>query len=258
MKKIKNLIILATVICFVLAPISVFAWFFVNDRTPMSFRILEIRSKVTLYEGNDINNNGVPDIAADKVQMAYYTEKYDFKYLSEDNAATEEKTVDIKLNITIKEIVPGQTKTFKLALENTGDTDNTIDLSFNMNELTQNEKDYIELFSVRARKVVADSANDAYSLESGEKIWFMDMEDDGYLGAIFSDKLPGMATAEANNNLNDIYMDFWVQFYMEPFESVNEHRKAAGKNQLTEDEYNAFANKAAENIKFYVSFDVTD
>ena len=127
-----------------------------------------------------------------------------------------------------------------------------------MNELTQNEKDYIELFSVRARKVVANSANDAYSLESGEKIWFMDMEDDEYLRAIFSDKLPGMATAEANNNLNDIYMDFWIQFYMEPFESVNEHRKVAGKNQLAEDEYNAFANKVAENIKFYVSFDVTD
>ena len=258
MKKAKKIIIIATVICFVLAPISVFAWFFVNDRTPMSFRILEIRSKVTLYEGNDINNNGVPNIAADKVQMAYYTEKYDFKYLSEDNAATEEKTVDIKLNITIKDIVPGQTKTFKLALENTGDTDNTIDLSFNMNELTQNEKDYIELFSVRARKVVANSANDAYSLESGEKIWFMDMEDDEYLRAIFSDKLPGMATAEANDNLNDIYMDSWIQCYMEPFESVNEHRKVAGKNQLAEDEYNAFANKVAENIKFYVSFDVTD
>ena len=86
----------------------------------------------------------------------------------------------------------------------------------------------------------------------------MDTEDDGYLRAIFSDKLPGMATAEANNNLNDIYMDFWIQFYMEPFESVNEHRKAVGKNQLTKDEYNAFADKAAENIKFYVSFDVTD
>ena len=108
MKKAKKIIIIATVICFVLAPISVFAWFFVNDRTPMSFRILEIRSKVTLYEGNDINNNGVPNIAVDKVQMAYYTEKYDFKYLSEDNAATEEKTVDIKLNITIKDICQQQ------------------------------------------------------------------------------------------------------------------------------------------------------
>ena len=53
-------------------------------------------------------------------------------------------------------------------------------------------------------------------------------------------------------------MDFWIQFYMEPFESVNEHRKVTGKNQLAEDEYNAFANKVAENIKFYVSFDVTD
>lgn len=258
MKKIKNLIILATIICFVLAPISVFAWFFVNDRTAMSFQILEIRSKVTLYEGNDINNNGVPDVAADKVQMAYYIEKYDFKYLSEDNAATEEKTVDIKLNIAIKDIVPGQTKTFKLALENTGDADNAIDLSFDMNKLVQSELDYIELFSVRARKVVADSTSVTYTLENSEKVWLMDMEDDRYLRAIFSDKLPGMATAEANNKLNDIFMDFWIQFYMEPFESVNEHRTAVGKNQLTEDEYNAFANKAAENIKFYVSFDVTD
>ncbi len=256
MKTKKYILVIAVLICFALIPAVTFAWFFVNDRTPMSFEMLEIQSKVRLYRGNDINNNGIPDLANTETEMDYYTEKYDFEFLSEDSAMTEEKTADIKLNIEITDIVSGQTKTFKLALENTGDADNNIDLSFNLSGLTDSEKEFLSIISVQALKVVKGDGG-SYTLEKGEKHWFSDAEQD-VLGAVFSDVLPGIATADLNNSPTDIYMDFWLWFYMEPLESVNEHRKTKNQTELTEEQYNSFAGKSAQNLKFYVSFDVTD
>lgn len=257
MKRKKCIFILAVIACLLLVPAVTFGWFFVNDRTPMSFEMLEIQSKVKLYRGNDINNNGIPDLAQTETQMDYYTEQYDFEFIGEDSAMTEEKTADIKLNIEIKDIVPGQTKTYKLSLENTGDADNNVKLSFNLSGLNESEREFLSLISVQALKVEKGDGK-SYTLAKGKKFWFADADSAGGLDEIFSDTLPGMATADLNNNPKDIYMDFWLWFYMEPLEAVNEHRKAHGKSELTEPEYNAFADKTAQNIKFYVCFDVTD
>lgn len=255
MKKKKYIIPIVAALCLALASTAAFSWFFVNNSTPMSFEMLEIRSKVTLYRGNDINSNGVPDLAESPVKMGYYTEKYDFEYLAGDSAMTEEKTADILLNIDIADIAPTQTRTFKLSLENTGAVDNLVSLSFDISGLDDDEKAFLGLMSVTAMKVIKDGDSGDYRLEECGKFFFSDAEG-GVIDGIFSDNLPGTVSADSDGS--DVYMDFWLRFYMEPLDRVNLRRAASGQAELTEDEYNAYAGRSAENIRFFVCFDVAD
>ncbi len=265
MRKKLYVSLIATVLCFLLIPLATFAWFYVNDRTPMRFEMLEIRSKVTLYSGNDINFNGVPDLAVTPEQMTYYTERYDFRYLSEDHAITEASSAEVQLKITVTDLMPGETRTFKLALENTGDTDNAIRLRFDIGNLSDAEKQFLSLVSVRASKVVKSDDGDNYTLERGEKYWFLDAMESGTLDGVFSDSLPGLITSEIQKNPEAIYRDFWLQFYMEPLDSLNAHIRELNGNggnftEFTETAYNALAGQSAglgeQKILFYVSFDV--
>ena len=256
--------VLALLICLMAVSLTAVAWFFINDRTPMRFEILEIQSKVTLYDGNDQNLNGVPDRAGEDIVMHYYTEPYRFEKIGEAHAVTEDASAEITiaLEFSALNLLPGQIRTFKLALENTGDTDNEVQLLFDLGFLSEEEKAFLGMWTVRACRVVKAGEDGSYRLEQGEKIWLMDRGETGVTAAVFSDMLPGMATAEMSGDPESIYLDFWLQLCMEPLVSVNRHieeQNAAGASltPLTADEYNAYAGQAADQLLFRVTFDVT-
>lgn len=265
LKKITRPLI-AALLCLTLLTVGTFAWFSFNNRTPVRLEMLEIKSIVTLYSANDMNRNGVPDIAATTVLMKYYTEKYDFIKLATNYAYSEETSADIALNFSVTDILPGEVRTFKFALENNGDADNYIHMDFDFSSASGRE--LLNVISVRTVRILKNTADSPYVLdtENAKKTYFIDYYGADSVDGVFTESLPGLITATRKNDPECIYRDYWLQFCMEPLsivnsriEELNATREDGKKIPLfTEDSYNALAGLTSEDILFRINFDVTN
>lgn len=119
-KLFSALIILTALMCLLMG--TVYAWISFGDTTSsMTFKILKIDSTVTLSKVNDSNFNGVPDFDADGKPSI--TEIGTQIAMEEESAA-----VDMAMNMV--EILPTQIHIFHLFIENNGDVDNEIRVTF--------------------------------------------------------------------------------------------------------------------------------
>lgn len=264
LKKITRPLI-AALLCLTLLTVGTFAWFSFNNRTPVRLEMLEIKSVVTMYRANDMNKNGVPDIAATPVSMKYYKEKYDFTQLAKDYAYSEETSADIALKFSVEDILPGEVRTFKFALENNGDADNDIHMDFDFSGVS--DRALLNVISVRTVRIKnADDGSYVLDTENAKKTYFIDYYGADSADGVFTASLPGLITATRNNDPECIYCDYWLQFCMEPLSIVNsriEELNATREDDekiplFTEDSYNALAGLKSENILFRINFDVTN
>jgi len=248
-----------------LLPTAVYAWFYYRNRTPIRLEMLEIHSLVTLYRGIDGNRNGVPDMATAPTEMKYYTEPRNFEKIASDYALSEEKSADILLLFSITDFLPGENRTYKLALENNGDADNEVHMKFDTSAVT-GDTELLRVISVRAAMVQkSDDGTGLPDYNSSTKIWLMDAEG-GESDEVFSETLAGMVTSTQTGDPTVTARDWWLVFCLEPLSSVNAHidelnltRDEADRlSRLTEDEYNALAAKQVADIRFRIYFDVTN
>ena len=194
LKKITHPMI-AALLCLALLTVGTFAWFSFNNRTPVRLEMLEIKSVVTLYRANDMNRNGVPEIAATPVAMKYYTEKYDFVELAKDYAYSEETSADITLRFSVTDIFPGEVRTFKFALENNGDADNDIHMDFDFSIVSGRE--LLNVISVRTVRTLKNADDGSYVLDTdnAKKVYFVDYYGADSVGGVFTASLPGLVSA---------------------------------------------------------------
>lgn len=111
-----------------------FAWYLSTDRmTDMKFNILQIDSLVSLYEANDSNYNGVPDLCAsgnvDKYyspeadaqvayQNKYHTENYSFNYVDQRYALSQDSSANLLDTVTITNAAPSKVYSYKFEITN--------------------------------------------------------------------------------------------------------------------------------------------
>lgn len=265
LKKITHPMI-AALLCLALLTVGTFAWFSFNNRTPVRLEMLEIKSVVTLYRANDMNRNGVPEIAAAPVAMKYYTEKYDFIELAKDYAYSEETSADIALRFSVTDILPGEVRTFKFALENNGDADNDIHMDFDFSIVSGRE--LLNVISVRTVRTLKNADDGSYVLDTdnAKKVYFVDYYGADSAGGVYTASLPGLISATQRNDPECIYCDYWLQFCMEPLSAVNSRIEELNATRadtdkiplFTEDSYNALAGLSSSDILFRINFDVTN
>ena len=264
MKKSKKLLycLVSLVLLAAILSAAVYAWFFYANRTPIRLEMLEIHSLVTLYKGIDGNRNGVPDRAATATEMKYYSEIYDFEKIASDYALSEENSANIVLLFSVTDFLPGENRTYKLALENNGDADNEVHMKFDTSAAS-GDTELLRIISVRSAMVKKSADGTGVpDYTDGGKIWLMD-GDDG--GDVFSEILAGMVTSTQTGDPTVTSRDWWLVFCMEPLSAVNAHIAALNETRdeadrlspLTEDEYNALAAKQVADIRFRIFFDVT-
>ena len=267
MKKSKKLLscLAALLLLAAILPAAVYAWFFYANRTPIRLEMLEIHSLVTLYKGIDANRNGVPDRAAAAAGMKYYTEIYDFEKIASDYALSEENSANIVLRFSVTDFLPGENRTYKLALENNGDADNEVHMKFDTSAAA-GDTDLLRIISVRSAMVTKSADGTGLpDYADGEKIWLMDATG-GESDEVFSEILAGMVTSTQTGDPTVTARDWWLIFCMEPLSAVNAHidelnltREEADKlPRLTESEYNALAAKQVADLRFRIYFDVTN
>ena len=175
MKKKLNIILpgvalIATLITFISL---IVAWYLSIEVTKnMNFNILQIDSQVTLFQAEDTNYNGVPDLLTSRsasvntywnqnanegvgafvdYNNSYYTEKYYYNYVSEKYALSEDSTANLFETITINDVVPSKIYTFKYEITNYVGLDNNLEFSFDSNQTIDTSK--LKDFEVRLGSV---------------------------------------------------------------------------------------------------------
>ena len=171
MKKKLNIILpgvalIATLITFISL---VVAWYLSIDVTKdMNFNILQIDSQVTLYQAEDTNFNGVPDLLTSNnasndtyynqnanegagafvaYNNIYHTEKYYFNYLSEKYALSEDSSANLFETVTLTNVAPSKVYTFKYEITNYVGLENSLAFAFEANSSIDTTK--LKDFDVR-------------------------------------------------------------------------------------------------------------
>ena len=180
MKKKLNIILpgvalIATLITFISL---VVAWYLSIDVTKdMNFNILQIDSQVTLYQAEDTNFNGVPDLLTSNsasndtyynqnandgagafvaYNNIYHTEKYYFNYLSEKYALSEDSSANLFETVTLTNVAPSKIYTFKYEITNYVGLDNELLFAFEANNNIDTSK--LKDFDVRLGSVASDGS----------------------------------------------------------------------------------------------------
>ncbi len=130
---------------------SIIAWYIVIDNVnDMNFNILQIDSMVTLYEANDNNFNGVPNLQSseniDKYYNAYqeegrvvgyvgytnkyHTENYSFNYLDQRYALSADSSANLLNTITLTNVAPSKIYTYKFEITNYSGLNNDLTFGF--------------------------------------------------------------------------------------------------------------------------------
>jgi len=155
------------------------------DIKEMSFQSYQIDSVVTVYQAQDSNYNGVPDLLSVngyedgtygytetdedgkstytrvKYDGDYYTEKYDFEHLSTTLVLSADSEANLLEPVELKDLYPSRVYTFKYVLANYFPAENYIYLKFSDKtsipdkEITQSDA-LVNGFQVRACKVNND------------------------------------------------------------------------------------------------------
>lgn len=151
-----------------LITVTIFAWYtYVSTVDQMRFNILQIDSLVTLYEANDENYNGVPNLLeetninkywkyidskngsfVDYVNK-YYDESFSFNYLDQKYALSQDSEANLLNAITINNIAPSKIYCYKFELTNYISTSAKLTFSFEKETGITYNPEILKYFEVR-------------------------------------------------------------------------------------------------------------
>lgn len=179
MRKLKFILSLISVFfCFISLGFATYSWYINMETTKqMEFEILQIQSLVSLYEGVDMNHNGLPDKLAQAnvgkyynpnvgngtyISYAdnYYNETYEFKYLDQRYALARDSESNLLNSIEITDLVPSKVYTYKFEITNLSRVGNWVTLGFLDNQ--DIDKTKLKDFKVRCG-VINGSGNIAFT-----------------------------------------------------------------------------------------------
>lgn len=231
-----------------------FAWFLRGDNlSGLFFRVAKIDSDIGLYKANDFNFNGMPDLDENG--------RYSFSKIGWEYAQSVTGSGSSSLELSIEGFMPTQIRTYRIAVYNRSDADNTLRFAFDDSEQHQTFSKYLQAVSVKIGKAQiatidgADILNyrvqDAYYetalTEYYQKLYFADFLDEEYKFKEFDEtyqaELPvamdgGTHTVIAAGEI--IY--FWLQFEFETFADLTDN--VANSFDLTEADYQAAQGKS--------------
>jgi len=149
----KNLIvfIIVTFASIALFAFTFYAWYTNTEKvSDMSFDILQIDSLVSMYQANDDNYNGIPNLLNSEDKDKYYNpqivdgspvgnvpysnqyhhENYSFNYVDQKYALSRDSVANLLNTVTLNNVAPSKVYGFKYEITNYIGSVNTLDLTF--------------------------------------------------------------------------------------------------------------------------------
>ena len=226
MKKYKIIICVVALATVILSAIFItYAWYINVDRvTDMKFNILQIDSLVTLYEANDDNFNGVPNLvetgnenkyykpeanAQVDYEKRYYDENYSFDYVDQRYALSQDSKANLLNSITISNVAPSKIYGYKFEVINYVRLDNTLQFEF-ISETGYTANPTI-LKDFEARLGIVDAnANVSFSN------WTSFSDGTNYSGFNLNPLANPMTIPATTGTLNVGRLDLWLQIRIKP------------------------------------------
>ena len=226
MKKYKIIICVVALATVIISAIFItYAWYINVDRvTDMRFNILQIDSLVTLYEANDDNFNGVPNLvetgnenkyykpeanAQVDYEKMYYDENYSFDYVDQRYALSQDSQANLLNSITISDAAPSKIYGYKFEVINYVGLDNTLQFEF-ISETGYTANTTI-LKDFEARLGIVDAnANVSFSN------WTSFSNGTSYSGFELNPLANPMTIPATTGTLNVGRLDLWLQIRIKP------------------------------------------
>lgn len=226
MKKYRILICVVALATVIISAIFItYAWYINVDRvTDMRFNILQIDSLVTLYEANDDNFNGVPNLvetgnenkyfkpeanAQVDYEKRYYDENYSFDYVDQRYALSQDSQANLLNSITISDAAPSKIYGYKFEVINYVGLDNTLQFEF-ISETGYTANPTI-LKDFEARLGIVDAnANVSFSN------WTSFSDGTSYSGFELNPLANPMTIPATTGTLNVGRLDLWLQIRIKP------------------------------------------
>ena len=232
MKKYRILICVVALATVIISAIFItYAWYINVDRvTDMRFNILQIDSLVTLYEANDDNFNGVPNLvetgnenkyykpeanAQVDYEKRYYDENYSFDYVDQRYALSQDSQANLLNSITISDAAPSKIYGYKFEVINYVRLDNTLQFEF-ISETGYTANPTI-LKDFEARLGIVDAnANVSFSN------WTSFSDGTSYSGFELNPLANPMTIPATTGTLNVGRLDLWLQIRIKPSATNNQ------------------------------------
>lgn len=218
--------IIVALVSIALFTFTFFAWYTNTEKaSDMSFDILQIDSLVSMYQANDDNYNGIPNLLATADKDTYYNpqivdgsavgrvsysnqyhhENYSFNYLDQKYALSRDSVANLLNTVTLNNVVPSKVYGFKYEITNYIGSVNTLDLTFDEDDdinLT-----YLSNFETRVGSVGTDGV-----------VAFTEWKDfvvsNTYSGIVFYQSgltVPATSHDIINNKSMNGRLDVWLQ-----------------------------------------------
>lgn len=220
-KSIPYIIAITCTLVLVTAPL-LYAWYihmqYIHD---MKFNVLQIDSLVTLYEANDSNYNGIPDLSATQNINKYYNseadayvsydnryhdENYSFNYVDQRYALSQDSEANLFNTLIIEDAIPSKIYGYKFEITNYVGAENT--LYFDFEEDDNIDVSILKDFETRLGIVNSDS-----SVTFTEWTNFC-TEDNGtytYSGVSLNPLSGNMIVPDISGSLSVGRLDLWLQ-----------------------------------------------
>ena len=231
MKKIRIILSIVTLtIVLITGSYFVYAWYVSVDRmTDMQFNILQIDSLVTLYEANDDNYNGVPNLvdqgnqnkyyrpeanAQVAYEKMYYTENYSFDYIDQRYALSQDSQANLLNQITIVDAAPSKIYGYKFEIINYVGLENDLTFEFITETTYTANPTVLKDFEVRLG-IVDSSANVTFGA------WTSFSDGTTFSGFALNPLNTTMTVPATTGTLNVGRLDLWMQIRIKA-DSVND------------------------------------
>ena len=243
------LLALLLIVILTLAGFLAYAWYSVGDETgDVNYQAYQIDSVVTMYEANDVNYNGVPDLLSRNgypdstygyyetdddgnlktdadgnyirthvaYDLAYYNEKYDFNYLDTTLVLTRDSTANMFSPVTIQNLYPSRVYTFKYALANYNFSENTVTFGFDTvttadGKTVTSDEVLAANFRVRLCRVMDDG-----TLKAGTWQNFAAGADLANTGILDDDETTDIMIDKYDGDSGSGRLDIWLQIQFLP------------------------------------------
>ena len=231
MKKYKVILpVVAVAAGIITIVIIAFAWYLSTDRmTDMQFNILQIDSLVTLYEANDENYNGVPDLVESGNENKYYSpeadahvayqnmyhdENYSFDYVDQRYALSQDSQANLLNTVTILNAAPSKIYGYKFEITNYVGLVNNLNFEFITETGYTANPTILKDFETRLGIVDSNS-----SVTFGE--WTSFSNGTTYTGFELNPLNQTMTIPAQTGTLNVGRLDLWLQIRIKP-EATND------------------------------------
>ena len=226
MKKYRILICVVALATVILSAIFItYAWYINVDRvTDMKFNILQIDSLVTLYEANDDNFNGVPNLvdsgnenkyykpeanAQVDYEKRYYDENYSFDYVDQRYALSQDSKANLLNSITISNVAPSKIYGYKFEVINYVGLDNKLQFEFIKEESYTADTTILKDFEARLG-IVDENAKVLFSN------WTSFSNGTSYSGFALNPLANPITIPATTGTLNVGRLDLWLQIRIKP------------------------------------------